>query len=327
MLCVHDDAGIPMAAKFEVGLRDGAISVLFESAGGAPKKPGGVSRNADYAPALELIFRRLAQLGARLDDAYVDSKETRAKKLTRDQCRLELPDWSYPVQIAQVEDFDAFRKKVTAAQRFIGKADKTKGGNERKRVRVQLTIPGFQPTPEDAQRIGLILSESQVLSDSQPDPEAQLQGTPSQPSKNKRQGSSSSGQGFINDSEIKLVVEAAAMAAAISHYESQGWTVTDVSLKKVGYDLLCERDSNYLHVEVKGTTQPPKSVLVSRNEVAFALAHPETAVLFVLSNILITEQDGTPIATGGIATPLEPWRVEIQRLSATGYNYALDGLT
>jgi len=94
-----------------------------------------------------------------------------------------------------------------------------------------------------------------------------------------------------------------------------------------GYDLLCELDGKCWHIEVKGTTQAPKSVLVSPNEVSFALAHPQTAVLFVLSNIVITKPDGVALATGGVPLPIEPWEVQMERLSATGYTYALDGLT
>ncbi len=316
-----------MAAKFEVELMDEAISLLFDSAGGAPKKPGGVSRNADYDDALELIFRRLAQLGAVLGDAYVDSRDTKAKNLTREECRLDLPYWDFPIALAAIDDFLVFRIKFQEAQKVIGQEENTKGGNGQKRVRMQLTVPGFRPTLGAVERLELILSEPQVLSDAQADAEAQVQGTSSGPSKTKRQGGGSSGQGFIKDQEIKLAVEAAAMVEAQSHYEREGWTVTDVSIKKIGYDLLCERDGKCWHVEVKGTTQSPKSVLVSPNEVSFALAHPETAVLFVLSNVVITKQDGVTLATGGMPLPIEPWKVQTDRLTATGYSYALDGLT
>ena len=316
-----------MAAKFEVGLMDEAISLVFDSAGGAPKKPGGVSRNADYDEALELIFRRLAQLGAILDDAYVDSRSTKAKNLTRDECRLDLPDSGYPIALAAVDDFSGFRTEFQAAQRVIGQEANTKGGNGQKRVRMQLTVPGFQPTPGAAERLELILSESQVLSDAQADTEAHVQGTSSEQSRTKRQGSGSSGQGFITDTATKLVIEKAAMAAAKRHYEAEKWSVVDVSTAKVGYDLLCERGNERLFVEVKGTTQRPRSVLVSRNEVSFALANPGSAALFVLSNVQISQHDGEPVATGGTPMWLEPWIVELDRLSATGYNYALDGLS
>ncbi len=322
MLYVHDDAGTPMAAKFEVQALDGSISLLYDSRSGG--KTGAVSRNADYMPALELIFRRLAELGAILNDAYVDSRETQAKKLTREQCRLDLPGWNYPTQLSAVDDLHVFRKKFSSAQVVIGKEKDSKGGNPTKRVRMQLEVPGFQSTSDSAERLGLILSQPQILAD----PESQVQGTSSGTSKEQPQGGGSGGQGFSTDPETKDAVEAAAMAAALSHYEREGWAVTDVSMKKIGYDLLCERDGDCLHVEVKGTTQPPKSVLVSPNEVSFALAHPDTATLFVWSNIVVTKREaGPPVATGGVATPLKPWPVEMDRLSPTGYNYSLDGLT
>jgi hypothetical protein len=316
---------MPMAATFDLGIINGAISLLFNSAGGKSSQEGGIARNADYAPGLELVLQRLGQVRATLIDAYVDS--SRVQQLPLEERRLDIADWPYPIHLSQVNDFDTFRKRLTGAQRLIGKVDKTKGGNERKRVRMQLEVPGFPPTPDSAERLGLILSESQVLSEPQPrTPPGTVQSGPAQ-SQAKPKGSGSSGQGFITDVATKLAIEAAAMAAAIKHYEDQKWSVHDVSTDKVGYDLLCERGDERLCVEVKGTTQPPKSVLVSRNEVSFALANPDSAALFVLSNIEIEMRDGIPIARGGKATWLEPWTVELDRLSATGYNYALDGLT
>jgi hypothetical protein len=322
---VHDSNGMPMAATFDIGIIDGAISLLFNSAGGKSSQEGGIARNADYAPGLELVLQRLGQVRAILIDAYVDS--SRVQQLPLEERRLDIADWPYPIHLSRVNDFDTFRKRLTSAQRLIGKVDKTKGGNERKRVRMQLEVPGFPPTSDSADRLSLIISESQVLFEPQPSiPPSKVQ-SGSRQSIAKSQGGGSSGQGFITDVPTKLAIEAAAMDAAIKHYEDQKWSVQDVSTDKVGYDLLCERGDERLCVEVKGTTQPPKSVLVSRNEVSFALANPDRAALFVLSDIEIEMRDGIPIARGGKATLLEPWTVELDRLSATGYNYALDGLT
>jgi hypothetical protein len=319
VLRVHDATGEPMAATFDVGIVSGAISLFFNSAGGKPSKEGGVARNADYAPGLEIILRRLGQLGSTITDAYVDSQRMQDQPI--DLRRLDIPGWPYPIRLQDVSDFDAFRKRLTGAQRFIGKADKTKGGNERKRVRIQLEVPGFPPSSDSASRLGLILSEAASLSPVGPAIGASDATPTPQPS-----GGGSGGQGFISDVATKLAIEAAAMKAAQEHYEATAWTVKDVSAAKVGYDLLCERGDDRLCVEVKGTTQPPKSVLVSRNEVAFALANPQCAALFVLSDIRVSTQGGAPIASGGTPMVIEPWKVELERLSATGYNYALDGL-
>ncbi len=319
MLRVHDETGAPMAATFDVGIVDGAISLFFNSAGGKPTKEGGVARNADYAPGLVIILRRLGQLRSTITDAYVDSQRMQDQPL--DVRRLDIPGWPYPIRLKDVSDFDAFRKRLTGAQRFIGKVDKTKGGNERKRVRIQLEVPGFPPNSDSATRLGLILSEAASVYPVKPVAGSSEPFPATQPS-----GGGSGGQGFINDVATKLAVEAAAMEAAQKHYEAMDWAVKDVSAAKVGYDLLCERGGHHLYVEVKGTTQPPKSVLVSRNEVAFALANPECAVLFVLSGIVVNTDGGAPIASGGTPMVIEPWKVELERLSATGYNYALDGL-
>jgi hypothetical protein len=47
--------------------------------------------------------------------------------------------------------------------------------------------------------------------------------------------------------------------------------------------------------------------------------------LFVLSDIMMTVQDGVPVATGGTRTVVDPWQLELNRLTPTGYSYALDG--
>lgn len=295
-----------------------SIALVFSSGGGKPPKGGTIPRNADYAEGLKLILRRLAQLDATITDAYVDS--SKVQKLPLAERRLDIRGCSYPIRLSELTDFDALRKRLTGAQKLIGKRDKTKGGNERKRIRILLKAPGFPVNSESADRLGLILSEPAALPPNG-DTSEQL------PDKGRTSGSGRGGQGFNTDVATKLVVEDAAMKAARKHYTDRKWHVTDVSAKKIGYDLLCVRGGERLCVEVKGTTQSPKSVLVSPNEVSFALANPQRSVLFVWSDIVIsTEKDGTPIASGGVPMVLQPWKIEIDRLSAVGYNYALDGL-
>ena len=224
MLLVHDSDGLPLAAAFELGLANGELSLVMHSAGGAGQK-GGVPRNADYAQGLELLLRRLGQLGGSLTDGYVDS--ARVQQLPLAQRRLVVPDKPYPIQLDSITDFEVLRKRLTGAQKAIGKSS---SGNERKRIRLQLQVPGLPPTPESVDKLSLILPE---LSEWPPSEETE----PPAP------GAGSSGQGFSQDTPTKLAVEAAAMKAAREHYEGQHWKVTDVSLQKLGYDLLCERDA------------------------------------------------------------------------------------
>ena len=47
----------------------------------------------------------------------------------------------------------------------------------------------------------------------------------------------------------------------------------------------------------------------------------------MLSGIVGTKDDqGLPVASGGTPTVLEPWLVELERLTPTEYIYALDGI-
>lgn len=304
---VHDTTGTPMAATFDLDIVDGTVSLVLNSAGGATGY-GGVPRNADYARGLETILRRLAQLGATLTDAYVDSSQV--QHLPLDQRRLNVTDWPYPIRLVDVTDFDALRLRLTGAQKAIGKSS---AGNQRKRTRLQIEVPGFPPTSDSIDRLALVISLSQTPPSSEPDVGQASKGT-------------SAGQGFSADTPTKLAVEAAAMAAAQLHYEQKGWKVADVSAKE-SYDLLCHRGDERLRVEVKGSTLPPARILLTPNEVSHALAHTGGVALFVLSDIAITTRDGVPTGTGGTAAVFEPWLLDLDRLTATGYSYALDGLS
>jgi hypothetical protein len=61
------------------------------------------------------------------------------------------------------------------------------------------------------------------------------------------------GAGF-GDVESNRLVERAAVRAAKRNYEASGWRVQSVETKKVGFDLLCRKARQQLHVEVKGVS-------------------------------------------------------------------------
>jgi Domain of unknown function (DUF3883) len=90
------------------------------------------------------------------------------------------------------------------------------------------------------------------------------------------------GQGFQLDQAVKAAVEAHAMNAATEFY-AESWKVEDVHGKE-SYDLVCRRDGEVKHIEVKGTTTDGIEVILTPNEVAHARNYRNTA-LFVLKNI------------------------------------------
>jgi len=99
-----------------------------------------------------------------------------------------------------------------------------------------------------------------------------------------------SGAGF-GDPLTNTVVEAAAMGVATEHFSSAGWTVEDVSVQKLGWDLTCTRagGTEVVRVEVKGVSGDKPSVLLTANELAAAKDHPGWS-LAVVTEALTTKK-------------------------------------
>jgi hypothetical protein len=72
------------------------------------------------------------------------------------------------------------------------------------------------------------------------------------------------------------------MVKAKEWLEEQNYRVRDVSDRKVGYDLLAQRGTERLLVEVKGTTIPQWSVELTANEHACAVEAAREYLLFVV---------------------------------------------
>ncbi|MBS0220499.1 MAG: DUF3883 domain-containing protein [Proteobacteria bacterium] len=69
------------------------------------------------------------------------------------------------------------------------------------------------------------------------------------------------------DPEQNVRVEQAAVDYVTAHYESQGWTVEDVSDRDLGWDLKCTRRGQLFCVEVKGRSPAcPAPVALTRKE-------------------------------------------------------------
>ena len=136
---VHDADGAAMAATFVVEPVHGQLTLVLHSAGGVSRH-GGLPRNADYAPALQVLLERLAALSATLTDAYVDSTVVAGMPL--EERRLTLPGRPYPIDLAAVDDYDGLRRALTRAQGPTGRSPTatSSGGNERKRIRLCLQV-------------------------------------------------------------------------------------------------------------------------------------------------------------------------------------------
>jgi hypothetical protein len=112
------------------------------------------------------------------------------------------------------------------------------------------------------------------------------------------------GQGVQLDQDVKVAVEAHAMNTATEFYR-EDWDVEDVHGTE-SYDLICRRQGEMKHIEVKGTTMDGPEVILTPNVVRHAREYLYTA-LFILSNITIERaDDGTVTATGGTGISLIP---------------------
>lgn len=129
------------------------------------------------------------------------------------------------------------------------------------------------------------------------------------------------GQGWGLDQAARTAVELRAMKVAEEWLCAEGFDFRDVSSTD-SCDFRAVRDGEDWVIEVKGTTGGPKSILVTRNEVALhRLSYPKNALLVVHGIKL--EKAGTS-ATGGNLLALAPWLLDEKRLDPTCYEYRLN---
>jgi hypothetical protein len=90
------------------------------------------------------------------------------------------------------------------------------------------------------------------------------------------------GAGFGNP-ETNRRVERAAISHVENWYQSRGWNVTSVETERRGYDLLCKKASNELHVEVKGIQGHMHSFIITKREKEKADSDPKFVLSLVTS--------------------------------------------
>lgn len=78
--------------------------------------------------------------------------------------------------------------------------------------------------------------------------------------------STAGGGGLGTTPEQIKKVELAAVQAVTHYYESEGWSVKDVSKENLGYDLVSRRKKAELHVEVKGSSGSTIQFPITQNE-------------------------------------------------------------
>jgi hypothetical protein len=146
-----DDHDRVMDAEFLVEADGGHFALIMESRSGASS--GRAARNPDYNQVLTILLARLGRLNAVLVDALVDSRYTQELGLSEADRRFI----QAPVRLALEPDPEALRRRLGTAQAKVAQAaDATKGGNATKRIRLRVSVPGFQPG--DAGRLAQALA-------------------------------------------------------------------------------------------------------------------------------------------------------------------------
>jgi hypothetical protein len=128
------------------------------------------------------------------------------------------------------------------------------------------------------------------------------------------------GQGFSVDPRTRKVVENHAVSMAKAHFVAEGY---DVEPEGKPYDLYCKKSNEVLYVEVKGTQTDGADILLTPNEVDFANKNSSRMALFVVRRIKVSDQAGTPVASGGDPEVKRPWKPLPERLTPIGYSYRL----
>jgi 5-methylcytosine-specific restriction protein A len=132
----YDDKGYEIDAMYSVeSIRDG-FDLIIESSGGSTG--GRPPRNSDYAKALALHLRRMAELGIVLDDLQVASTE--AMKHPEKERQIRPDGYTLPLELGAVSDFERLRLAIGRASAAYGRM-KISGGNPTKKLRLRMRWP------------------------------------------------------------------------------------------------------------------------------------------------------------------------------------------
>ena len=140
---LRTSSGTELDATFHAEFDGHRTSIIYECRGGT--KGSANARNSEYLPALELLLSRLQRMRATLDRAFVDSQNTR--HLPLEDKSIPIHSHNYPVALASVSDIAEFRVHLTEGERPIGRRKGAKAGNNTRRLRLYVTIPGFDGRP------------------------------------------------------------------------------------------------------------------------------------------------------------------------------------
>lgn len=128
------------------------------------------------------------------------------------------------------------------------------------------------------------------------------------------------GQGRVHDPLRRKKIEMAAQDWLMGLFVHHGWAVTDTHIGRP-YDAVATRGRDLVYLEAKGTTTDASTVIVTRNEVTWAVTHPGQCVLGIWSEIRFD-------ALGDVLPDIGRWEIfdwqpEDHELSPIDYDWTV----
>lgn len=126
--------------------------------------------------------------------------------------------------------------------------------------------------------------------------------------------------GFEPNKKIRDAIEGYAVRHATRYLRKRKYKVTP---RGRPYDLLCTKDGEELHVEVKGTRGKGDKIVLTAKEVHHALHHTPTA-LYVVHDVAVTNDAERGIKVkGGVRDYRRPWNIRAGHLKPIQYMYTV----
>jgi hypothetical protein len=133
---IFDDEGDPVRATCSIDRTAGGWAITMHSRGGT--KDGRDARNPGYRRGLEGIATRLADSDAVLTEALLDSQPVRHLPAADRRLTDDLPR-----TLAHTDPKEVASELMRGAARITPDGPKASGGNPTKRIRLEVTLPGF----------------------------------------------------------------------------------------------------------------------------------------------------------------------------------------
>jgi len=132
------------------------------------------------------------------------------------------------------------------------------------------------------------------------------------------------GQGFLGNQAVREAIDRYAMERAISHYKAKGYALEDTHANHP-FDLRCSKNGQIIYIEVKGTTTPGASIIVTNGTRNWATKYNSRMHLFVVHSIRISDPED-PKPTGGKEHRIQPWHVSDGVFTPISFHYRLPGV-